>query len=800
MTFAIAKAAVLGSGVMGATIAAHLANVGIPSLLLDLVPKSLDPGEQAKGLTLDSPQVRNRIARKGLEATKKLKPAAFYVPEYAELITVGNFDDHLPKLVECDWIIEVVVERLDIKRDLLSRIEPYVSEKAIISSNTSGISIAAIAEALPASLRKRFIGTHFFNPPRYMKLLELIPTSETDQQVVGFMENFGRKVLGKGVVKAKDTPNFIANRIGVFSMLETLRAMEAADMTVEEVDAVTGPLIGRPKSATFRTMDVVGIDTFLHVARNVANAVDSPVEKRQFLIPPYIEYMVSKGWLGQKSGQGYYKTVAAKDGKQHWSLDLATLEHRLPQKPELVSLEAVKAAGGLRNRLKALTAGKAKESIFSWNVIKKTLLYSASHAETLADDLPAIDRAMRWGFNWEMGPFELWDALGVSDTIARMKSENEIVPQWVETMLSRGIKSFYGYEAGETRYYSWSSGAYEMLTEPQSTILLKSLKDQNKVVLKNPGASLIDIGDGVVCLEFNSPNNSIGADILSMVHQAVDEVEKNWAGMVIANQGRNFCVGANLMLILMEAQDEEWDEIEEMVLAFQKACMRLKYARKPIVAAPHAMCLGGGTEFSLHTSRIKPIAETYMGLVEVGVGLIPGGGGHKEMLYRAVQGISDDVKIDIQPLVNKVFETIAMGKVSTSAAEAKRLGFLLAHEDFTVNGDSHIYEAKKAVLTVSEDYHPPQPKQLRAAGETGYAVMKLGAYTLRKGGYISEYDEHLACKVAHVLSGGKVPANTLVSEQWLLDIEREAFMSLVGEPKSQARMQYMLTKGKPLRN
>ncbi|KIP21161.1 putative 3-hydroxyacyl-CoA dehydrogenase [Anoxybacillus ayderensis] len=790
----IKKAAVLGSGVMGSGIAAHLANVGIPTLLLDIVPKELTAEEKAKGWTLEHKQVRNRIVNQAVERLMKQKPAPLMSKENLAFIEVGNFEDDFHRLAECDWIIEVVVERLDVKKSVFEKVDEVRKQGSIVSSNTSGISIEAMAEGRSDDFKKHFLGTHFFNPPRYLKLLEVIPTKHTDPSVVAFMKQFGENVLGKGVVLAKDTPNFIANRIGTYGLLVTVREMMKGGYSVGEVDSVTGPLIGRPKSATFRTLDVVGLDTFIHVANNVFEKVEGE-EKEVFTVPSFMKTMVEKGWLGSKSGQGFFY----KKGKDIFELNYETLEYEPTKKLKAPSVEMSKQAKGTANKLKALVYANDRAGQLLWNILSPTLLYSAELLGEIADDIVAIDRAMKWGFGWELGPFETWDAIGVKQSVEKMKAEGRQVPSWVEDMLASGHETFYKHEHGRVSYYD--RGQYKPVEENEKVIHVQRLKEQKGVIKKNSGASLIDLGDDVALLEFHSPNNAIGFDIVQMINYALEEVDRNYKGLVIGNQGKNFCVGANLAMILMEAQDDNYFEIEMVVRQFQQAMMNIKYSPKPVVVAPFAMTLGGGTEICLPASRIQASAETYMGLVEVGVGLIPGGGGNKELYIKHLSGMPNGVEFDLQKVANKVFETIAMAKVSTSAAEARELNFLNAQDGISINGDHLIHDAKQAVLALYESgYKPPVRKKIPVVGETGYATLLLGAQGMYHSGYISEHDLKIAKKLAYVIAGGSVPYGTEVDEQYLLDLEREAFLSLVGEPKTQARMQHMLVKGKPLRN
>ncbi|SFA47681.1 3-hydroxyacyl-CoA dehydrogenase [Parageobacillus thermantarcticus] len=790
----IQKAAVLGSGVMGSGIAAHLANVGIPTLLLDIVPRELTKEEVAKGLTLEHKEVRNRLANQALQKLLKQKPAPLMSKSNLALIEAGNFEDDFHRLAEVDWIIEAVVENLEIKKSVFARVDEVRKPGTIVSSNTSGISIEAMAEGRSEDFKKHFLGTHFFNPPRYLKLLEIIPTKDTDPKVVSYMKTFGEEVLGKGVVMAKDTPNFIANRIGTYGLLVTVREMMKGGYSVGEVDSLTGPLIGRPKSATFRTLDVVGLDTFIHVANNVFEKVEGE-EKEAFRVPNFMKAMLEKGWLGSKSGQGFF----LKQGNDILELNYETLEYEPRKKLTTPAVEASKQAKTLADKLKALVYADDRAGTFLWKITAPVLLYSAKLLGEIADDIAAIDRAMKWGFGWELGPFEMWDAIGVEQSVRKMKEEGFEIPSWVTDMLANGFTSFYKLEKGQAFYYD--HGEYKLIQENPKVIHIQRLKEQRGVIKKNSGASFIDIGDDVALLEFHSPNNAIGTDIVQMINYALEEVERNYKGLVIGNQGKNFCVGANLAMILMEAQDDNYFEIELAVRQFQQAMMKIKYSPKPVVAAPFAMTLGGGVEICLPSSRIQAAAETYMGLVEVGVGLIPGGGGNKELYIKYLNSLPNGVHFDLQQVANKVFETIAMAKVSGSAAEARELNFLNQRDGITMNSDHLLYDAKRAVISLyDQGYRPPVRKKVPVVGETGYAAMLLGAQSMYHSGYISEHDLKIAKKLAYVIAGGKVPYGTEVDEQYLLDLEREAFLSLVGEPKSQARMQHMLVKGKPLRN
>ncbi|GAA0134358.1 3-hydroxyacyl-CoA dehydrogenase/enoyl-CoA hydratase family protein [Paenibacillus sp. YSY-4.3] len=793
----ITTAAVIGSGIMGSGIAAQLANVGISCLLLDIVPTQLTESEAAKGLTLEHPAVRSRLAASAVKQLAKTKPAPLYDERFAARITPGNLEDDLHRISDVDWVIEVVVENLEVKRKLLSDIERHWQPGTVISSNTSGISINEMVEGRSKDFRSHFLGTHFFNPPRYMKLLEIIPGNNTDPGIVARMTEFAERKLGKTVVQAKDTPNFIANRIGTYGLLVTLREMIAKGLSVEEVDAVTGPAMGRPKSATFRTLDLVGLDTFVHVANNVFEHVADEQERTVFAIPDVLNKLVSQSWLGEKSGQGFYKKVKSPEGSQILALDLGSMEYKPLKKPASGSLEAAKLAKSAKAKTKALLGGGDRYGDFAWGVLKHVLLYSAEKVGEIADSIREIDEAMKWGFNWELGPFETWDAIGLPRSVARMEAEGLTVPSWVKTWLAEGNETFYKKENGVL--FQASGLKYKQVDIQPEKISLRELKAQNKIVKANSGASLIDLGDGVACLEFHSPNNAIGSDILAMISQSVEEVRRNFAGLVIANQGRNFCVGANLMLLLMEAQDEEWDEIDDIIRLFQSTMYNLKRFEKPVVAAPHRMTLGGGVEACMPADQVIAAAETYYGLVEAGVGLIPAGGGCKELALRASRHAGTDG--DLQPLINRVFETIGMAKVSSSGHDAKALGYFRDNDRVVVNPDYLIHEAKQAVLRMSAaGYEPPHEEKIRVAGSEGKAVLQLGAIGMREGRYISDHDLLIAKKLAHVLAGGDVAPGSYVSEQYMLDLEREAFLSLCGEPKTRQRMQHMLATGKPLRN
>lgn len=794
VAYSIKKAAVLGSGVMGSGIAAHLANIGIPTLLLDIAPKELTAEEQAKGLTLEHPVVRNRFAQGAMQKLLKQKPAPLSSKQNLALITPGNFEDDLEKLKDVDWIIEVVVENLDIKKSLYEKIDAVRTAGTIITSNTSGISINAMAEGRSEDFQKHFLGTHFFNPPRYLKLLEVIPANTTAPEVVAFMREFGEDVLGKGVVIAKDTPNFIANRIGTYGLLVTMREMQERGYSIGEVDSVTGPLIGRPKSATFRTLDVVGLDTFAHVAKNVYDNTTGE-EQQVFAESAVVKKMIDNGWLGAKSGQGFF----LKQGKEILELNLQTFEYESVKKLKTPSMEMAKQARGLANKVKTLVYANDRVGELLWNVFAPTLIYSAQLHGEIADDIVAIDNAMKWGFGWAQGPFEMWDAIGVKDSVAKMEAEGQEVPAFVKGLLEKGFDTFYSEIDGDLAFYNGTE--YEKVPTNPKVIDLKRYKKKHGVIKSNTGASLIDLGDGIALLEFHSQSNAIGLDIIQMLNFAIDEVEANYKGLVIGNQGKNFCVGANLGMILMEAQDDNIFELDFVVSAFQKAMRRIKYCTKPVVAAPFQMALGGGAEVCLPAAHIQASAETYMGLVEVGVGLIPGGGGNIGLYQKFLKGLPNGVEIDYQAIATKVFETIAMAKVSTSGEEARENNFLNFADGISVNADHQLYDAKQAALALYETgYTAPLKQKVKVVGAPGYATLLLGAQGMFQSGYISEHDLKIAKKLAYVIAGGLVPYGTEVTEEYLLNLEKEAFLQLVADPKSQMRMQHMLVKGKPLRN
>ena len=753
----IGAVSVLGAGTMGAQIAAHLANAGLPVLLLDVTPQA---------------------AREGLKRARALKPDPFFTRDAAALITTGGFEQDLDRISGSDWIIEAVVEQLEIKQNLFERVERIRAPGSIVSSNTSGIPIAALAQGRSADFRQHFVGTHFFNPPRYLRLLELIPTPETDPSVVHTVSTFADHRLGKGVVVARDTPNFIANHIGVFGVIQVLRALESGEYTIEEVDAITGPVLGRPRSATFRTMDIAGIDILGHVARNSISRSTSEETKRAFAVPPLVDALIERGWIGEKAGQGFYK----RSGAEILTLDPATLSYRPRQSPRLPSLEAVSGIEDAGERVKTLFLGRDKVGAFLRATLGPTLVYTAQVTPTIANSIDDVDRAMRWGFGWDLGPFELWDAIGITTVLDATRTPA------IPPLVAAGLKS---------PEHKLRTGALPPAAPDLQ--ILKSAKDRQKVLQKNPGASLVDLGDGVLAVEFHSKMNAIGGDTVQMIHAGLKEAAKNFSAMVIGTDAVDFSAGANLMLVLLEAQEGNWDEIDLMVRTFQQANLALKYSEVPVVVAPAGLTLGGGCEIVMHGDRAQAAAEAYIGLVEVGVGLIPGGGGTKEMLIRSMRGAPP--KGDAMPFVQRAFETIAFATVSTSAAHAKELLYLREYDGITMNRERLMADAKSVALErVRAGYQRSQPEPIPVGGERVEAALKLGVHLAWRAGRISDHDALIGRTLAHVLAGGTLPSATTVSETRLLDLEREAFLRLCGERKTLERIQYTLKTGKPLRN
>jgi 3-hydroxyacyl-CoA dehydrogenase len=794
----INKVAVIGSGVMGSGIAAHLANAQIETLLFDIVPNNFTEEDVKLFKTKENPLFRNKFALFGIENAKKIKPAAFYSLDLVKFITPYNLEDHFQKLAEVDWIIEVVIENLDIKKTLFKKIDSIKKPTTIVSSNTSGIPLGTMCDGLSNAFKENFLGTHFFNPPRYMKLLEIIPTNHTKPEVINLIAQICEKILGKGIVYAKDTPNFIANRIGMFSMMSVLRHMLEGNYLVEEVDKITGPAIGRPKSASFRTLDLVGIDTFYHVSNNLHDILLNDESKDIFKMPDFIKKMVENKWLGDKTGCGFYKKIKNNDKTEILVLDYNTLEYKAKKEVKFASLEQAKNIEDTRTRIKTLVFGQDRANIFAWNVLSDTMTYSANRLGEIADDVLNIDNAMKWGFNWKLGPFEMWDSVGIKEVVAKLEKENRKVPEICLKLIKEGKNSFY--EKNQKFYYfNKVKNNFDEYVYDKNII---KLSNQTKIIKKNPESSLIDIGDGVICLEFHSKMNAIGGGIIQMLNFALTELEKNYDGMIISNEAENFSVGANLMMVLLEAQEGNWDEIDLMVKAFQKANMSIKYAPKPVCVAPFGLTLGGGCEITLHGSRVCAFAETYMGLVEVGVGVIPAGGGTKEMLVRALDAASYTKEANVFPFVKKAFETMGMAKVATSSYEAKFLGYLKENDLIVMNKDYLISNAKKVVQNLTKEGYKKQKEKndIIALGKSAQATFKMGLFNMKEANFISSYDMLIGEKLAYILCGGNVNTGTLVSEQYILDLEREMFLALCGEQKTRERMSHMLKTGKPLRN
>lgn len=787
----IAKAAVLGAGTMGAGIAAHLSNAGIPTLLLDIAPQD------------DAATDRNQIVKSLFEAAKKLKPAPFMLADNAKLISIGNFTDDLAKIKDCDFVIEAVVENLEIKHKLFAEVEKYRKPGAVIASNTSGIPIDSIAEPFSDDFKRHFVGIHFFNPPRYMKLVEVIPGSKTSGEIACAVSGFLDQRLGKGVVPAKDRPNFIANRIGVFGMMATIHEMIAMGFTPTEVDQMTGKAIGHASSATFRTSDLVGLDVTAHVTNNLYPAVPDDEDREVFKLPELIQTLLDKKLLGDKTGGGFFKKSKDAEGKRIiLELDLATFEYKPQSKTKFPSIDAAKAIEDTAKRVKQLVWGDDRVGEFLWKTTSRVSRYAANRIPEIADTIVEIDNAIKWGFGWTIGVFEAWDAIGVAESVERMRKEGQAIPANVEKMLASGATSFYKNEGGNHSFYDLVAGEYKPMPARPGVMILKDIKERTGVIKSNPGASLIDIGDGVACLEFHSKMNSIGGDTVSMMNFALDEVEKNFKGLVVGNQGGNFSAGANIMMLLLAAQEEEWDDINMMVKALQNAVMRLRYSAKPVVTAPYGLTLGGGCEIAMHGNKVRAAGETYIGLVEVGVGVIPAGCGTKEMTMRAMDAAAKAPDADPLAFLKKTFETIGMGKVATSAQEARSWGFLRDSDAISMNGDRLIQDAKQEVLNLDAAGYvaPVERTDITVMGESAEAAMKLALHMMKQGGFVSDHDVLIGTKLAHIMAGGTINHKTQVSERYLLDLEREAFVSLCGERKTQERIAAMLKTGKPLRN
>ncbi|BDC97774.1 3-hydroxyacyl-CoA dehydrogenase/enoyl-CoA hydratase family protein [Persicobacter psychrovividus] len=799
MNRSIKKAAILGSGIMGSRIACHLANIGVEVLLLDISPKELTPEEEKKGLSLEMAVVKNRIVTQMFNTAVKSKPASLYDPAFAQRVTLGNFDDDMPKIKEVDWIVEVVVENLGIKKVVFEQVEKYRTPGTFITSNTSGIPIHLMTEGRSEDFKKYFCGTHFFNPPRYLKLLEVIPTPDTDPEVVDFFMHYGDRYLGKTTVRCKDTPAFIANRVGIYAILKVVDSMQKFGLNIDQIDKLTGPVIGRPKSATFRTSDVVGLDTLVKVSNNLYATLENDESRETFNLPPVINTMIEKQWLGDKTKQGFYKKTKDENGnKVILTLNLETLEYEPKQKASFPTLEMTKPIDDVKERFKVLLSGKDKAGEFYRDSFYGLFQYVSNRIPEITDELYKIDDAICAGFGWEVGPFKTWELVGVKKTVAKMEEAGYKPAQWVYEMLEAGHETFFKAEGGTTTFYDIPSKSYKGVPGTEEYIILDNLRESN-VVWKNSGTTLFDIGDGVLNLEFHTKMNTLGGEVIEGINKAISLAEEKYRGLVIANNGQNFSAGANLALVFMNAIEQEYDEIDFMIAAFQKTMMRARYSSVPVVVAPHALTLGGGCELTLHADHVQMAGETYIGLVEVGVGLIPAGGGTKELTMRAAdRAMSGDVELNT---LQETFMNIAMAKVATSAYEAKNMGIITAKDSITLNKDRQIADAKAAVIRLADQgYTQAAERTFKVQGRSGMAMFYAGVNGMRMGNYISDHDVKIAKKIANVMCGGDLSAPTVVSEQYLLDLEREAFLSLTGEKKTLERIQAILNGGKPLRN
>ncbi|MCD6062650.1 MAG: 3-hydroxyacyl-CoA dehydrogenase NAD-binding [Flavipsychrobacter sp.] len=815
MNRAIRRVAVIGSGVMGSRIAAHFAGIGVQVLLLDIVPNELNDAEKAKSLTLENKQVRNRIVNDALQAMLKSKPSAVYTKDVAGRIQTGNIEDDLPRIADCDWVVEVVVERLDIKQKIFERIEQHRKPGSLITSNTSGIPIRMMAEGRSEDFQQHFCGTHFFNPPRYLRLLEIIPAPNTKPEVISFLMDYGSRFLGKTTVLCKDTPAFIANRVGVFGFMAVFKAMQQLGLNIDDVDTLTGTVMGRPKSATFRTGDVVGLDTLVHVAKALPQHVPNDEMKELFNLPPFIEKMIENKWFGDKTGQGFYKKNKAPFPKspeeqgdekkvdigksEILTLNLDTMEYGPKQKSKFATLETAKPIEDLTTRLKALYGGQDKAGEFYRLFHHMLFAYAGNRIPEIADELYKIDDALKAGFGWEIGAFESWDALGVEKVLEHMKAGNIKPAPWIEEMVAKGNKTFYKTEGGKKKYYDSRTQSYEVIPGTDTFIVLENLDD--KPVWSNSVCKLVDIGDDVVALQWSTKMNSIGGEVLAAVQKSVAIAEEKYKGLVIANSGANFSAGANVGLIFMFAAEQEYDELDMAIRQFQNTTMRLRYSSIPVVVAPHGLTLGGGCEMCLHADGVQAAAESYIGLVELGVGLIPGGGGTKEMAVRASdRNIKEDIEVNY---LQQLFINVGTAKVSTSAHEAFD-NFILRKgtDSISMNQDRRIADAKRKVIAMYEMGYtqPAMRNDIKVQGRGGMGGLLSGLHAMRLGNYISDYDKFLAEKLAYVLCGGDLSLATTVSEQYLLDLERETFLSLCGQKKTLERLQSILQTGKPLRN
>ncbi len=798
---AIKKVAVLGSGIMGSRIACHFANIGVSVLLLDIVPKELTEEESKKGITKDHPAFKNRIVDASLKNTLQSKPSSLYSQSGISLIQTGNFTDDLSKISECDWIIEVVIENLGIKKQLYDEVEKHRKLDTLITTNTSGIPIGLLTDGRSENFKQHFCGTHFFNPPRYLRLLEIIPGKETKKEVIDFLMNYGSLFLGKTTIECLDTPAFIANRIGVYSILSLFHLVEKSDFTINDIDLFTGTIIGRPKSATFRTCDVVGLDTLVHVSNNLAAALPEGNEKKTFELPGFVSQMMEKKWLGDKSKQGFFKKSKDEKGKTiYLSLDLKSFEYSLQKKNKFESIESAKGIDDTRQRIAMLMQAKDKAGDFFRKSFFSLFEFVSNKVNEISPDLFRIDEALEAGFGWELGPFKTWDAIGINESIKAMESLGFKPAPWIYSMLESGNSSFYKFENGIGSYYNPNTNSYDLIPNQQSSVQLYPLRKE-KTVWKNSGCNIIDIGEDVICCEFTTKMNTMGGEVIAGVNKAIELAEKNYKGLVIGNEGANFSAGANLAMIFMMAIEQEYDEIDMAIRMFQNMNMRVRYSSVPVVVAPFGLTLGGGCEMTLHADKVQAHAELYTGLVEFGVGLIPGGGGSKEMALRFSDSLKDgDIQLNT---LRSNFLTIGQAKVSTSAKEAFEMGILKAGRDsISMNKNHLLFDARNSVVALSDAGYtqPQQRKNIKVLGKQGLGLIWVGANSMKSGNYISSHDEYISKKLGYVMCGGELSSPTEVSEQYLLDLEREVFLSLTGEKKTLERIQSILTTGKPLRN
>ncbi|WP_051350291.1 3-hydroxyacyl-CoA dehydrogenase/enoyl-CoA hydratase family protein [Dyadobacter alkalitolerans] len=801
MNRSIRKVAVLGSGIMGSRIACHFANIGVEVLLLDIVPKELNDAEKAKGMTSEHPAFRNRIVNDALQQAIKSSPAPLYSPAFASRIKTGNFEDNLADIKNYDWVMEVVVERLDIKKSIFEKVDALRKPGTLVTSNTSGIPIHLMAEGRSEDFRKHFCGTHFFNPPRYLRLLEIIPTSETDQEIVDFLMHYGDLFLGKTTVLAKDTPGFIANRLGIYALIQTIRVAAEIGLSVDEVDKLTGPVVGRPKSGTYRLSDVVGLDTTVHVANNLYASGEGKDESRDaFVVPEVMQKLYDNKWLGDKTGQGFYKKIKDEKGKSViLALDFNTLEYKPSEKVKFETLEGTKAISDVSKRFGVLVGGRDKAGEFYRKTFADIFRYASLRIPEISDEIFRIDQAIAAGFGWQYGPFETWDAIGVKNMLSIMESLDMKPAEWVYEMIAAGTESFYKVENGKRSYYDIVSKTYKKIPGQESFILLSNLS--NNIVWKNAGANLYDIGDGILNLEFKSKMNTMGSEVIEGINKGISLAEKDFRGLVIGNESSEaFSAGANLAMLFMFAIEQEFDEINMVIAQFQQTMMRARYSSIPVVTAPHSLALGGGCELNLHADKVVAHAETYIGLVEFGVGIIPAGGGTKEMALRCSDMYhAGDTELNI---LQTAFMNIAQAKVSTSAQEAREMNYLQDKDQIVLNRSRLIVEAKQAAMDLADNGYtqPKQRNDIKVQGKTGIALFMAGIAQMRLANYISDHDAKIANKLAYVINGGDLSYAQNVTEQYLLDLEREAFLSLCGEKKTLERMQGLLNGGKPPRN